>query len=54
MVRTKKVKKNSKKKMMAKMMSKKTVVNVSKMRTDVNIKIKKLVKTRARTNFEYK
>ena len=39
--------------MMAKMMSKKTVVKVSKMRTEVKIKIKKLVKTRARTNFEY-
>ena len=41
-------------KMMAKMTSK-TVVKVSKMRTDVKIKIKKmLLKTRARTNFEYK
>ena len=41
-------------KKMKKMMSK-TVVKVSKMRIEVKIKIKKLlVKTRARTNFEYK
>ncbi len=48
MVRMKKMK------MMAKMLSKKTVMKVSKMKTEVKIKIKKLVKTRARTNFEYK
>ena len=48
MVRMKKMK------MMAKMLSKKRVMKVSKMRTEVKIKIKKFVKTRARTNFEYK
>ena len=42
-------------KMMAKMMSKTTAVRVIIMRTEVKIrKIKELVKTRARTNFEYK
>ncbi len=32
----------------------KSMVRMKKMRTEVKIKIKKFVKTRARTNFEYK